>query len=386
MKKILKGALAGAVLIAFAVFIVSRWVKAGAAAQTVGILYAPGASQALDYDAVAEKLSESGIAASAKQSGIDVLADAENQIAAGSTVLVIGLDEAPADNAILKAADAKNADLFFVGTYPGDDFLNSYDKAYYIGSRPEYGGELGGQAAAMAYRNGVIADQTGNALLDYLAAGVETDTQKTLLASTLSECEHYGVYSESSLTAHAPADSSASSQAGTSLEKELLGNQHAAASSEAFVPDYSSLSEGAAALQQQWEELEYQPEIIYCFSAESLSYAEEYARASGWLDRACPVQLLCYLSSKAEAQQADDGICGTILYYDRDMIGSCVVEMIGNIAQQNYIAEGTGFSLDENSALWVPYQLYRSAENDVPAAAPDASQAADSAASSFVKS
>ncbi len=380
MKRIAKAALAAVLLLGLAGFIFYTWVHAGTNAETAVCLYAPGAAEALDYESIVTTLDQAGISATLDANKDDVLAAAERHVNAGATVLVIGLDAAPTDDALLQAASAKNANLFFVGVYPGDDYLNSYDKAYYIGSRPEYGGELAGKAAAMIYRNGVIADQTGNALLDYLSTPLDNNAQKTLLQYTLAECEHYGVYSESSLTPHAAADSSASSEAGgTTLETEL-GLNTGAASGAAFTPDYSTLSEGAAALQTAWADLEYQPEIIYCFGASALQSAEEYAKCSGWLDRACPVQFICFTKNLREAQQADDGICGTIVYYNAEAASEAISQMILNLTQQNDIAESTGLSLDENDALWVPYQLYSSAENDTPAA--ENSAASESAVAS----
>ncbi|MCI2047608.1 MAG: hypothetical protein LKJ90_07825 [Faecalibacterium sp.] len=385
MKRILKAALVALLLAGLTVFAVHTWVHAGANAESAVCVYAPSAAPALDYESVVQTLDEAGIAATLDPNEDDVLAAAKRHLDAGATVLVIGLDQAPEDDSLLQAANAKNANLFFVGAYPGDDYLNSYDKAYYIGSHAEYGGELAGKAAAMIYRNGVIADQTGNALLDYLSTPLNADAEKTLLRYTLAECEHYGVYSESSLTPHAAADSSASSEAGTSLETEL-GLHTGTAESAAFTPDYSSLSEGAAALQAAWVDLEYEPEILYCFGAPALQSAEEYAQCSGWMDRACPVQFICFTQSLVEAQQADDGTCGTIVYYDVDAASAAVSHMILNVIQQNYIAESTGLSLDENDALWVPYQLYSSAENNTPAAVPDTDSSAASASASAAQS
>lgn len=374
IRHILFTLLLSALLLAAAGGLFRFWMQSATVPRRVACLYDAASTYALDYETVVSQLNEAGMAAAAYQTQ-DLTGQAGACLADGATVLIVELDAVPEDTGLLDAAARYSADVFLVGAYPGDTYMDHYDKAYYIGSRPEYAGELAGQDAALAYRGGGIPDLTGNLLLDYLSAGMDTGDGATALASAVQECEHYGVYSESCLPQYT-AEAQAEEQAEEEADSE-------AALSEPFTPP-EGMSEGAAALAQAWQGRLYEPELIYCAGLDALTSAQEYADYAGWSTREQPVAYVLFTNSLGEAQQGVSRGCATVIYYDAEAVGNCVVQMCRNLAQQNYIAEDTGFAPDEHDALWVPYDMLRSAAANLPetTAAPADSATSDSTAAS----
>lgn len=350
--------LVSVLLLAAAGLLFRVWLQSGTVRHRVACLYSNASAYALDYETVVQQLNEAGMDAAAYQTQ-DLADQAGTCLAGGASVLVVGLDAVPADTSLLEAAARYSADVFLVGTYPGDDYMASYDKVYYVGSRPEYAGELAGQDAALAYRGGAIPDLTGNLLLDYLSAGMEDGNAAVTLAYAVQECEHYGVYSQSCLPQYT-AEAEAEEEAEEAADSD-------AALAEPFTPP-EGMSEGAAALAQAWLTRVYEPELIYCAGLDALVSAQEYADFAGWSTRENPVSYVLFTDSLGEAQQGVSRGCATVIYYDAEAVGKCIVQMCINLAQQNYIAEDTGFAPDEHSSLWVPYAMLRSAAANLPEA------------------
>lgn len=365
--KMLAAVLFSLVLLGAAWRLVHIWLYAGSTSIRAACIYSESSAWALDYEAVAAQLNESGLETAVCVTE-DVLSEAKAQLSDGVSVLVLGLDQAGPDAALLEAAAAQQADLFLVGEHPGDNYLDAYDKVYYIGSRAAYAGELAGQATALAYRGGGIPDLTGNLLLDYLPAGGGSAAADTMLEYALQECEHYGVYTQSCLPQY-------SEEAEAELEADAA---EAETEPEPELP--AGLSEGAAALAFAWRGLETEPEVIYCMDLPALEAAQEYAAYAGWTERETPVAYVAFTANKGQAQQAVSRGCGTVIYYDGEAIGRCAVQMIRNLTQQTYIAANTGLSPDSHAALWVPYQVYRSAADHLPTPAPSPDGSDSSAA------
>jgi hypothetical protein len=373
MKRALKILIPTILLLAAAVWAVQRWIDTGTAAARAVCIYSAESAQALDVEAVSAALEAGGLSASVIETD-DVAEQAQASLRDGASVLIVSLDAVPENKSLLDAAQTHDADLFFTGIYPGDDYLDAYDKAYYVGSRPEYAGELIGRAAAMAWRAGTLPDANGDLLAEYLAAGSGAPAE-TMLESALAECEHYGVYTQPCRIAYAADAQAADSSSAAADAQAVSGAADAAAASAAT--DASAQSVLAQTPETDWDGLDFEPEVILCFGGSACTDARSAADARGWTSRADPPVFFAVTESFTQAQQAADSGCSTVIYYDSAAVSTAVSQMVLNLCRQNYIAQDTGLSPDAHRALWVPYQTYTAAAAD----AADSAAQGDSAQS-----
>ena len=364
-----------------AAFLLLRWIGTAEDGLHFACIYAPGSADAMDYDAVAAGMAEDGYQVTVTASS-DAAADAEKAIRGGTSLLVVGLDAVPADDALLQTAAAHQAVLLFTGVYPGAEYLESGTNAYYIGSHAENAGEMLGNAAAMAYRAGTLPDTNGDLLLEYLSAGADSDYSRLALQCALQEAEHYGVYTQSCLpqTADAAAVETAASDTEAGQTASSAAVSAAAAESAALSAAADSAQTAASAAQsltpaESWQNADAAPEIIFCFGADAVQQAEDGLQAMNWADSG--VQLYVYAASRAQAERAaQDTRCARIVYYDRDTVTQFALQMLLNAAQQKHITQGTGLSVSDASSVWVPLAPWPAVS-----AADSAASAADSTAS-----
>ncbi len=320
MKRLFKRFVGSLFLLLLALFIFQRWILSGRKPVKADFLYTQPTVFAMDYQSTADALASRGMETSVAVTD-NWEADAKRALVNGADLLVLGIDTPPQDNSLLEQAKTSDSSLFFVGAYPGDAYLSQYDKAYYVGSRSSFAGELAGRQMADAFSSGVIPDANQNLLLDYLVASDECDLP--LFQQSLIECEHYGIYLQNCLS-QIDADSS------------------------------DPLTESAA---PNWSECAVQPEVMLCSSFSSLQSAIEWADEKGWQD----ITYVSFVNSMEQAAQAQQLGCHITVYYDAESISSTVSSLIIHLVHQESITEGLFFAPDEYGAIWIPYQLLGSA-------------------------
>lgn len=229
--------------------------------------------------------------------------------AQGAEVIVLELDRAVTERALVRAAEETGVSLLFTGTKPADNLLDLNDRIWYLGANPENAGELIGQRTAEAFRGGSIADRNDNLLLDCIGVTDSSADARIALLSALEECEHYGVYTKT-----CPQNAS-----NTSV-------------SDAELPS----------LAEQWAGLDRTPEVIFCLGIDHARQALEAAELLGWLDGATPVRLAAVTDTLADAQAlAAYGSFCAIAYLDDDDKNDTIQAMCINLLEHRYISYGT---------------------------------------------
>lgn len=329
MKAILRRVLISLGLLLLAAWTMYHWLysPASGSASRVHFLYTKEASYALDYEGLAQELTSQGISSTVKET-VGWETDAKRAIRDGIPILVIGIADAPWDSRLLSYAERMGTTLFFVGQYPGDDYLTGYQKAYYVGSHLEYAGELAGQELAHGFQDGRIFDRNGNQILEYLVASEHPE--HSLFLHSLAECEHHGVYTQDSLT-QIPAD--------------------------AILPQDDH---GKAILPSHWTDCILPPEVILCGSFVDLQDASAWCTDKGWTD----VAFVTFMRTAEEAAQASDLGCNSVILYDMKETGNTVSLMIWNLVHHQSMTQDLPFALDELGAVWLPYHLYSTTETN----------------------
>ena len=322
MKQWLRHLALSLLLLAAAAAVFLYWLSPSQQEQvTAAMVYTEPAAYAVQYDAAAAALTEQGLVTTAKQVE-DWQKEAIRAIAHGATLVVVGADTLPQDDALLRYAEQSSATLFFVGTYPGDEYLSSYDKAYYVGSRISYAGEVTGYQLAEHFSSGQIPDKNENKILEYLIATEYPNFP--LFHNTLRECEHYGVYVQNCLpVVEAPEEDA----------------------------EDSALPEAAPLL---WTDCTTPPEVILCGSLPDLEKAVAWTAERGWPD----VSYAAFVSSTDRAEQALALGCRIIVYYDIQSVTDALQTMLWNQAQHSALVQDLDYSPDVYGAVWVPYRLY----------------------------
>lgn len=286
----------------------------------VGLLFSPSGKTYLDADTLKTALEAEDVELLAAESG-ESCADAANRLlAAGARVLIVPQDDASVDPALLDAAEAAGASVFFVGESPSDATLSSSAELWYLGSLASHGGEVLGKAIAMDYRDGTVFDPNGDLLLQYYLYQSSPNAEQTDLATyALAECEHYGVYT---------AQVNYTDEEGNALpfDAESLAGQSA-------------------------------PEIILCTSVQDAQTALETAAALGWLEGEQPVRIYAAADTPEEASAlVADGVQAAA-HYDPVAMGSAAAQMALNALDHQFPGLGTELSSDEAGRFILPYGL-----------------------------
>lgn len=346
MKKIIQRILFSLCLLSLAFWILQQWLSLSIADNTAqgALLYTDIASYALNYDDVAQKLTEQGIPAHAAVVD-DWQSEAIQAITNGASFVILGTDTAPENTDLLTCAEQHQASVIFVGNYPGENYLASYDKAYFVGSRLEYASELAGEAMARAFRNQKIVDRNENLLLDYLIAF--DLPEHSLFTGTLKECEHHGVYVQNCLP-------------------PMLKPQ----------PDETDVV--LPEVPASWTDCATAPEMILCGNFHELEKAVAWVTEHNWQD----VSYAAFMNHMDEVEKAADMGCGIMVYYDTQSISDTVAQLTQALIQRQSIVDTLHFAPDDTGAFWIPYQLrteepYASAEAAEPSENSTATDLAD---------
>ncbi len=327
MKKAIQRILFSLCLLLLAFWILRQWLSLSNADNTaqVALLYTDIASYALNYDDVAQELTEQGISAHATTVE-DWQNEAIQAITNGASFVILGTDTAPENNDLLTCAEQHQASVIFVGHYPGEDYLASYDKAYFVGSRLEYASELAGEAMARVFKNQKIVDRNENLLLDYLIAFDLPEHQ--LFSDTLEECEHHGVYVQNCFPPILKPEPD---------ETDMIP------------PDTSA----------SWTDCTTAPEMILCGNFHDLEKAVTWVNEHKWQD----VSYAAFMNHIEEVEKAADMGCSIMVYYDTKYISDTVAQLTQALMQHQSIIDTLHFASDETGAFWIPYQLRTDAQH-----------------------
>ena len=287
----------------------------------------------LDGDALSAALEEEGFTLLTRSEG-DTAADLDALLDEGSELVFVALSETETDLAadLLSRAAEENATLVFLGAAPDEALLESYDKAWFLGGSPAYGGEVLGKALADAFRDGQLQDQNTDGLLQYRPYTEEDpDFADTLVSYTLQECEHYGVFSAQYAPGNLAAEEEESQAGLDEFEKLLLAQQEEAELAAAELP----------------------PELLLAANADNTLQALAEAEEFGWSS----ASLACFAASREEAARLLEEGADEAVYYDLDEVTRLAGLLAANREAGEDLARDTGYSPDGRLFL-VPYRLY----------------------------
>lgn len=89
-------------------------------------------------------------------------------ITKGVDVLVINLVDPTAGQSVIDKAKAANVPIILFNKDPGVEALNSYDKAWYVGTTPKDSGILQGQVIEKAWKANANYDLNGDGVIQYV--------------------------------------------------------------------------------------------------------------------------------------------------------------------------------------------------------------------------
>ena len=92
----------------------------------------------------------------------------DTMIAKGVDVLAINLVDPAAGQTIVDKAKAANLPVVFFNKDPGEATLSSYDKAYYVGTKPEESGIIQGQLIEKNWKADAKEDLNGDGVIQYV--------------------------------------------------------------------------------------------------------------------------------------------------------------------------------------------------------------------------
>ncbi len=253
---------------------------------------------------------------------------ARSLIEQGAEVLVVSQDTPEIDPEMLQLAQSNGVTLLLVGRSPETAALNSYDKAWYVGSNAALGGELLGRQLALGFRNGTIPDLNGDLLLQYVSyLSNDGPYYQELAQYAMIECEHYGVYSN--LLEYAGED-------GTPLEftaEQLAGQQ--------------------------------KPELFVCTTEEDARMLHDLAAQLGWLEGDAPARIGAIAQDKDRAQALmDEGIVMAVSYYDLETVSQLTAQFAVNALEHQFIGQDSELQPDAAGRFLVPYGLMTTLEDE----------------------
>ena len=291
-------------------------------APSVGLLRAPSGQAHLDGEALRSGLAAEGVQLLTAAEGESAEAAARRLLDEGAKVLVLPLDSAAVDREVLALATAAGAEVLCVGEEPDSAALKASGSLWYLGFLPAHGGELLGQAMAMDWREGAVADKNGDLILQYyIHQGAPTADGQDLTSCALLECEHYGVYS-------ALVEYKDEAGAALAFTAEALAGQTA-------------------------------PEVILCPDAGATRQALETAAALGWLEGEQPVRVYGAASSPAEAAALVEAGALAAAYQDPAAAGAAAAQLALNILEHRFPGTETELTADEAGRFLLPCGLAR---------------------------
>ena len=281
------------------------------------------------YRRICNRLQTAGMDTVVYDRCTDLVAAVQSAAERDAQAIIFHIDGNLPDTDFTAAARSDQIPMIFVGQASARALNTQYDKIWYLGSSTDHAGELIGQAAGAAFRQGLLADTDGDLLLDYLTLTDGSATAQAILDTTAWEYERYGVYG---YDCGAPVEAS-----------------HAAA---------PAIEE---ALGAKWAALTQKPEAIFCIGEEYALAAHSAAAQLGWLEGDTPVYLAAVVESSTAAQAlSDGGSFACIVHYDELAEQQALHTMITNLLSGQDIAFGTGLRRDMQEPRFdLPYLQFK---------------------------
>lgn len=236
----------------------------------------------------------------------------------GCTLLIVLLGSADEADAVLAAARPLRLPVVFYGVQPSAQLIGSYDKAWYIGGKPDKQGELLGEALVADYRAGVIVDKNADHLLQTVTINLTQETDVRAEA-TLRVFENYGIFSQQLDTLTA---GSADSAAGYELTRALLNESGDTV------------------------------ELLLC-ATPTLAQGAAQAVAEAGLT----VPIGCYGDSALLNDALAEGRVLAVSAPDENALMDLLSAFACNIAQNKSPLDNTSARLDSNGSVWIDFYL-----------------------------
>lgn len=263
-------------------------------------------------------------------------------------VLISGNTSDPTE--IFAQASAHNTTLIFVGANLQQSLLDNYDKAWVLDNNTAHGGQLLGKKAALAFREGTMADGDKDQLMDYIALLPDDyPDADVIIQEFLSESEHYGVYSEEIYT-FTSSISTISSSINKVWESVTISPEEAGQSSDT--------KDSVAAESFDNNTNHNQPEIILCAGSRAAQIATQHANQSGWFSCEFPTEIAVLAENRDSAAELEKtGSFNYIVYYDMDRATRILAEFTRNVLNNRYVAQGCDIQPDSEKHFIIGYQI-----------------------------
>lgn len=318
-------------------------------APLVGLVAPDGQLSYVDADAFAEHLQSQGYRFVKAGSTLDTAAGADLLIAMDPQVIIICCDAPFTDEAVVEHAREKDITLLFVGAEPRQALLDGYDKAWALCNDAAHGGQLLGREAALAFREGRIADVDEDILLDCVAVLPQTYPSAGVIGrEVIAEAEHYGVYSDLFEVIGCPA---------SDLPIVLDALWHG----EDWQPPHTEPADEEAENDNDEDEDETTypcadiPELVTCAGAEAARAVHAKAVEMGW-----PTTRFAVLAeSESEAAAlAESGAADYIAYYDRETATRILTVFTDNVLNRRFVAQDCEVQPDPEKQFIFAYKLW----------------------------
>lgn len=320
-------------------------------APLVGLVEPDGIMHYVDSAAFGDQLQAEGYRYVKADSGSDIAGGIASLIEMNPQVIVICSDTPFTDESALQAAVEKGVTLLFVGAEPRQSILDGYDKAWALCNDAAHGGQLLGREAALAFRDGTIADANENLLLDcavllpqeYPSAGI-------IGREVLAESEHYGVYNNTSGIFSGSLDGLAAQ-----LEETWPGEVSAETEEPEDEPEDSDEEEAPDASI---------PELIVCAGTQAAETAYVKANAMGWLEDDTPTRIAVLAESEENAKTLrEKGVADFVAYYDRETATRILTAFTENALHHRFVAQDCEVQPDQEKQFIFAYKLWSDTQN-----------------------
>lgn len=253
---------------------------------------------------------------------------------------IVAADDRTAAASLAQQLSQTGLPVILAGAAPEEGLLEA-GNLWYVGSDPASGGELLGEALAEDWHSGVLPDLNGDYLMQYILRGPEeTSLSSALLQAVLTECEHYGIFSN-------PVEEEPSQ----TLEDELSQIEQAQQDARDGETPAADAEDTPVVLN-----LGSTPETILFGGAESGQAALEEAAQQGWTDGETPSLLAGFALNEQQARQLAQAGAARVVYYDLPTVTDTVAALAANLLAEQTPIEGLD-ELADGHCLYLPMLL-----------------------------
>ena len=311
------------------VLLYKGWLRAADEAPLVVFISTDEDGLPQGYRRICNRLQTTGADTEVYDRCTDLSAAVQSAVERDATAVIFHIVGNLPDSDFTAAVRNHQIPMIFVGQASARALNTQYDKIWYLGSSTDHAGELIGQAAGEAFRQGILIDADEDLLLDYVVLTDGSTMSQAILDTAAWEYERYGVY-------------------GFDCDEPVTTNRAAAS---AVTEDLTA--KGAALAQK--------PEAIFCVGEEYALAAHSAAAQLGWLEGDTAVYLAAVVESSTAAQTlSDSGSFACIAHYDELAEQQALHTMIDNLLNGQDIAFGTGLRRDMQEPRFdLPYLQFK---------------------------